>query len=320
MVKEIGGYFSLELQAKNQTLPALEGILLNTGRNSIEYILRSLQNVRKVYLPYFTCDSVLEPFDKLGISYEFYHIDFNFEIASEKQLGEEEYLLYTNYFGIKDAYVKELDILYGDHLIVDNAQALYATPTLKCAYSPRKYVGIPDGGIAFTNRASDEQLEQGISYNLCEHLLKRIDCGAASAYADFKSNSKCLSGLSVQKMSLLTQSLMGSVDFEDIRLKRRLNYRHLHKHLKNINGLSLPDIDSFACPMVYPLYVEDGELRSILIQNKIFVAIYWPNVLDYCKNFMVEYDLSKYILPLPIDQRYDIEDMDIIISVINKNI
>ena len=41
----------------------------------------------------------------------------------------------------------------------------------------------------------------------------------------------------------------------------------------------------------------------------------------YCKIHLensLEYDLAKNILPLPIDQRYDIEDMEIILKELNK--
>ena len=57
----IGGYFSLEL-------PLIEeyhknAIRLNTGRNCLEYILR-VRGYKKVYIPYYTCEVILEPFKK----------------------------------------------------------------------------------------------------------------------------------------------------------------------------------------------------------------------------------------------------------------
>lgn len=35
----------------------------------------------------------------------------------------------------------------------------------------------------------------------------------------------------------------------------------------------------------------------------------WPNVLEWRNKNDLEYDFAKYILTLPIDQRYDENDM-----------
>ena len=84
-MNSIGGYFSLELPWVEEFHHDV--LRLNTGRNCLEYILRARQ-YRKVYIPYYTCDVVLRPFEKLHIDYEFYHINIHLELAQEikKQL------------------------------------------------------------------------------------------------------------------------------------------------------------------------------------------------------------------------------------------
>ena len=70
--------------------------------------------------------------------------------------------------------------------------------------------------------------------------------------------------------------------------------------------------------MVYPYAVSNGqELRKRLIENKVFVAKYWPNVLP-CKGFELEVSLANNVMALPIDQRYGVEDMERIVSIINE--
>ena len=34
--------------------------------------------------------------------------------------------------------------------------------------------------------------------------------------------------------------------------------------------------------MIYPFYTDDIYLRARLIKQHIFVAQYWPNVLEWC--------------------------------------
>lgn len=61
---------------------------------------------------------------------------------------------------------------------------------------------------------------------------------------------------------------------------------------------------------MYPLYVEHGaEIRKKLQTDKIFVPILWPDVINKCGKDTYEYDMAENILPLPVDQRYGIEDM-----------
>lgn len=55
----------------------------------------------KVYVPYFICDSAVEPIKKLGIPYEFYHINKDYRIIDEIRLNDGEALLYANYWGCK---------------------------------------------------------------------------------------------------------------------------------------------------------------------------------------------------------------------------
>lgn len=313
---EIGGYFSLE-HSHIGNIPNSTGVLLNTGRNALEYVLRSLlPAISKLYIPYFTCDTVLELLVKLGISYEFYSININLELYNGIALKKDEYLWYTNYYGIKDAYVQELDRLYSNRLIVDNAQALFCQATDRCLHSPRKYVGIPDGGIAFTDRPILDSFETDYSYDRCNHLLQRIDTGAGAGYTEFRTNSMKLKNQPIRQMSKLTRALVNSIDFETVKKKRRKNFQMIHEVLGKNNRLAIPDMDTFECPLVYPYFTDDSKLKKKLIENKIFVATYWPNVYEWCKEESLEYQLADKIIAIPIDQRYGEGEMKYVIEKI----
>ena len=319
MMRAIGGYFSLELPLVQGNYIHEKGIHLNSGRNALEYILRSLPDIRCIWIPYYTCEVVLEPLKKLDIPYHFYSVNEYLELTDEIELGKNEYLLFTNYFGIKDTYIKELASRYRERLIVDNAQAFFAEPIegVKTVYSPRKFVGIPDGGIAYMENGFDlSGLELDISYNRCSHLLKRLDLGAEAGYTDFRENSCQLMNQPVKRMSNLTWNLLQGIDFDSVKKQRRENFKQLHEALSEINQLYISDIETFACPMVYPFYTSDDTLKKCLIENKIFVATYWPNVLNWCKEGMLEYKLASRVIAIPIDQRYGKENMKKIIKMI----
>lgn len=295
-----------------------DAIRLNTGRNCLEYILKA-RGYKKVYLPYYTCEVVLEPFEKLGVPYEFYHIDINFEIRDRFTLKANEALLYVNYYGLKQRYVEQLAEKTGDRLIVDNTQAFYAKPIagVDTFYTCRKFFGVPDGAYLYTDKKLDEDLELDLSFERMASLTKRIDLGAEAGYADFRETSQNLVGQPIKYMSKLTQRLMQGLDYTGIAKQRRDNYIQLYSALGTSNTLNLP-LEDDAVPMVYPYLAPVKGLREKLIENKVFVARYWPNVLEWSTKDDIEYLLAYQMQPLPIDQRYGEEDMNRIITLINK--
>lgn len=310
----IGGYFSLELP--NGEEYHKDAIRLNTGRNCLEYILKA-RGYKKVYLPYYTCEVVLEPFKKLDIPFEFYHIGINFEIRDRFTLKADEALLYVNYYGLKQRYVEQLAEKTGERLIVDNTQAFYAKPIegIDTFYTCRKFFGVPDGSYLYIEKKLDEELEQDLSYDRMTFLNKRIDLGAEAAYGDFQTLSKSLVGQPIKRMSNLTQRLMQGIDYIGIAKQRRDNYIRLHTVLGKSNKLNLP-LDEDAVPMVYPYLAPVKGLREKLIENKVFVARYWPNVLDWTTQDDIEYLLAYQMQPLPIDQRSGKDEMNAIGNLI----
>lgn len=318
-MKAIGGYFELELH-KGQ-LPHQDALAFNSGKNCLDFLLLC-QCYTKVYVPYYTCGVIYKPLEQLHIPYELYNIDRNLEPTILPDLKEGEAFLYTNYFGLKDECVARLVRKYGRSLIVDNAQAFFAKPLegVSTFYSPRKFMGVPDGGFLYLVsrkvKREYEKLEQSASYNRIGHLVKRIDLSPEEAYMDFKSEDESLSDEPIMKMSNLTQAMLASIDYREISERRRKNYQYLHTHMKKINRLQF-DLSQEATPFVYPLYVENAEqVRGRLLEAKIYCATYWPNVLDWCQEGDLEYELAKNLIPLPIDQRYGEEEMKKIIKII----
>ena len=314
-MKPIGGYFSLELPLHEEY--HRDAIRLNTGRNCLEYILRARQ-YKKVYIPYYTCDVVLEPFKKLGIPFEYYHVNIHLEIRDEIALEEGESLLYTNYYGLKQRYTERLAKQYGNSLIVDSTQAFYAKPIagIDTFYTCRKFFGVPDGAYLYTDKLLDVELELDQSYERMLSLTKRIDLSPEAGYQDFRDTSMALVGQSIKRMSKLTQRMMLGIDYEAVAQRRRDNYQLLNEALGKENNLELL-LEDDAVPMVYPYLAPVKGLREILIDNKIFVARYWPSVLECTKPDDIDYLLSYQMQPLPIDQRYGEEEMRQIIDLLS---
>lgn len=316
-MEAIGGYFELADRVEERAFPHHKGILVNTGRNALELILQSIGKVRRVYLPYYTCEVVLEPLRKLSIPWSFYTINPAFEMADRVELGENEFLIVNNYFGIKDAYIREMASFYKDRLIADCAQAFFAEPLagMKAFYSCRKFVGVADGGVAYPDAPveTSDYIEDNTSDH-DSHLYTRKESGAEAGFREFQENEGKLDNQPIRSMSRKTKDILAHIDYSNVVERRRENWQYLHSRLEARNQLSLPDSDSFACPMVYPFMVLDGEiLRRRLIEKKVFVARYWSNVTDDGIH-ETEYLLRNNCLAIPCDHRYKEEDMKRIVD------
>lgn len=322
-MKAIGGYFELADCEQADNFPHINGVLLNTGRNALEYILRAIKLINYIYIPYFTCEVVLEPITRLGIPYSYYHITPCFEIADDIELGDNEYIIVNNYYGIKDRYISSLYNKYGEHMIVDCAQAFFAPVKsgIKAFYSSRKYVGVADGGVAYLGNEQpiDTSLyEEEPTASHSDHLIIRKEKGAEAGFKRYQANEEALDNQPIRRMSSVTKEVLLRIDYEKIKAKRLANWTVLEEALAEKNQIQLPTASEFECPMVYPYAVSNGlELRKRLIENKVFVAKYWPNVLP-CEDFGLEANLANNVMALPIDQRNEERDMERIINIIKR--
>ena len=300
---EIGGYFGLECRDGRMYHSAAHR--LNSGRSALRLIVKSCK-IRRIHVPKFTCPVVWEAIKKEGGECCFYDVDSNF--LPRADFSVDDYIVYTNYFGCCARHVRFLASKY-PNIIIDNAQAFYM-PNVGFAsiYSPRKFFGIPDGGLFFCRRKVDLPERQSVSWGRCNHLLKRHDLGASMGYNDFKESDAAIRDEGVALMSHLTTAMMKSVDYGECAAIRVKNFSFLHRELREHNKLDI-SITNEDVPMVYPLLNECVGLREHLIRNKIYVATYWPGG---------DARPLTEIVPLPIDQRYGDAEMAYIVDVVKR--
>ena len=148
-------------------------------------------------------------------------------------------------------------------------------------------------------------------------VLDRLDKSPEEAFEEYHQSEQELCEVGIRKMSKLTQSIMDAIDYTDVANHRLRNFYRLDKALADTNEMHFP-INCDTVPMVYPYYCHKEGLRQHLIDNKIYVAKYWPNVEEWAGKESVEADLAEYLIPLPIDQRYGKEEMDYIIDTIKN--
>lgn len=309
MTKVIGGYFELELTERYDNIG--NAIALNSARNCLRYIIRAY-GIKEIFLPYYTCPVVWQTVKKEDCRVNFYHIDENF--MPEKEFEKNDYVLYTNYFGVCGKNVKQLAEKY-ENIIIDNSQAFYMPKYGTASFnSIRKFFGVPDGALLYCDKTTDEKFEKSTSYQKCNHLLKRLDVSMNFGYQDFCFNEDCLLDEDIKTISNLTKSIFNTINIEKAKEKRLENYQTLSYELDKSNKLQIkPDKDDI--PMYYPYMSENYVFyRNLFAKNSIEIPLYWNNLPED----FPESNLRNKILLLPIDQRYNKKDMEKILEILNK--
>ena len=323
-MKPIGGFFELELPKPINNFPK-NSLQFWCGRASLKFILSQLQ-ISKLYLPAYICDSVLEPLVELNIEYEFYAIDTSFFPSDLLDLKEKEFFLYVNYFGICEENVNKLKTYYADKLILDNTQAFFSTipNDIWCFNSLRKFFGVSDGSFLYyptdfvcdTNNLYREKIENNIDYS---HLINRLIGNQQVAYQEFQQ-SEFKFTTQLYQLSKLSESIFERINLNEVKQNRLSNFIFLHQHLGKYNFIKI-DLDKIVgyknnIPFSYPFYPKKEINRSELAKQNIFVPQLWKEVEQRDKKFKLEKEISKNILPLPIDQRYEREEMKFIVKII----
>lgn len=313
-MKEIGGY--IELDTCRHAMLHEDAILLNCGRNALAYLLEA-KGIKKLYLPYFLCDSVANVCKKYGVEVVFYHIGENW-LPKDLVIDGDAWLYIVNFYGqITREDLARLAAAYRN-IIIDNAQAYFDAPlaNVDTLYSCRKFFGVSDGAVLYTNSKLERSLEIDESFNRIHYVLGRYERTASEFYEEAAQNNDIFDNEPIKEMSRLTKNLLRSIDYEYVKQVRTNNFTYLHEKLREVNKLNVRLIEG---AFMYPLLIDDGmKIRKQLQQMKIYIPTLWPNVLEECEPDTLEYKFAAEILPIPVDQRYCIEDMEYLVEVIRS--
>lgn len=323
-MKEYGGFLPIDTSFNEyyKDCDNYNVIRLNAARYAIVKAF-FMSGCNHIYIPIYTCHSVIDALKQYKIKYIYYNIDEKIEPLNVS-CECDGIVLVTNYFGVKNKKFYEESLNKFKNIIFDNTQSFYSEPILEKGiynvYSPRKFFGVSDG--AYIVCRDDEKalmLEKDLSFKRAGYLLSSYEQGTNQVYNDYLKAEEEINGSKMLEMSNLTRGLLGSVDYERIKNVRIRNFRAIHYLLKDKNKLLGPFIyDEEIVPMVYPFLNSQNEnLRQYLINNNVYVPQWWKWVLKEKKANRLEKELSNYLIPLPIDQRYSTNDMEMIVKIVN---
>jgi hypothetical protein len=324
---EIGGYFGLDLPDYGECRMFSNGHFVQSARAAIHAAL-ACNGFNRVLMPGYICNSIIQAAQEAGLRVETYDLDGTLYPKELPQaLAPGCAVLYVNYFGLCGHHVRVLaQQMPSGKTIIDNSHALFAPNeegVLATAYSPRKFVGLPDGGVL----AASPQLqftppvtEDSGSFDRMRYLVRRMAYSARAGYEDFDAARRSLSDTKPLAMSRLTRRLMRSIRWNDVRARRRENYTVMAAMLDRVNNFYWPLADEHV-PLIYPLTLRGrqvDDIRTELAANNIFSATYWKDALPRAKAGSVEAALINETLFLPIDQRMSLEQVEAVARTVLK--
>ena len=325
----MGGMFGLgELSVTTYSAPPfLKGntIQLANARSGMA-ILIELLSPAHVWMPSYFCGTVLQGVDERITAVEFYEIDHNLTLPSLEWLNyvqPNDLVVVLDYFGFPcDPQLVMHVKKRGAWVLEDACQALLSKEAGRFSdfviFSPRKFLGVPDGGIL---RCNHEIARENIKIDPPPDAwwLKALSASVKRKEFDLhggdrnwfrlfqEAENECPIGH--YRMSELSGMLLEcGFDYVTIAKKRVDNYNAL---LENLNDLALfQSLPPQIVPSGFPVRVKNRErVRQVLFDHEIYPPVHWSIHGIVPDVFKDSHDLSDEIMTLPCDQRYDQNDM-----------
>lgn len=316
-MKPIGGFLPLEVQTSPPPLAGADSyhsgaVALTSGRACWHAVLRACRP-RRVLVPFYICDAVLQPLIATRTPFAFYAIDAAFRPAPDAQPAPGELMLAVNYFGVQTTLVGPAAERAAGRVVVDDTQAFFrrGRADVSSFNSARKFFGVPDGGFLYGPAAAGIGEVPPSDVDDCDHLLARLSGDDGLAWDRFKQHEARI-GIELRAMSSTSRRLLGAVDMTEARQRRHANFEALHRRLGAWNTIALPlDVAAAEGPMCYPFLPAADADRAALTRLGVYVPTFWPELATRVGDgFEWERMAARRLLPLPIDHRYGEEEMD----------
>lgn len=312
-MRPIGGYFGRE-PLRADPVACRPGLLRFESARSAFRALLAAGRPPCVHLPWFLCPAMVAQITGLGIEACEYGIARDGSPAPDVALRDGEWIVLVDFFGLRSCQVlSALERWPAAQVVVDQAQAWHAPPRVALAtlYSPRKFAGLPDGGLMACSRleVASTAADEDASWQRLRALDLRDAGQLAEGLAAFRLGEASLDRGAARAMSRVSASQLDRIDFHVPRERRLRNHARLQLQLGEWDSLGWhPGPEDV--PLCYPLLHADADrLRARLVEAGIYCARYWPG-LEVASAPGWERMLADQLLCLPVDQRYDDADMD----------
>jgi hypothetical protein len=290
-----------------------------SARSALDGLIASTAP-RQIWLPSYICEGLIA--DPWRDRVRYYPLTgFEPQVASlDRAAGSGDMVLAVDFFGYppQDAFIR-FTRRRSDLLFVENrAQAL--DPGIApwgdwSLYSPRKLVGVADGGILVAERPGrtvPQPSERPDAVALWTAPLLRyedISEGHNQTWHEAHQAKKVWMQADRSAMTRLSTWILSHTPIDPLAEQRRRNWLTLRDHL---GPWLMLDGDRKAVPFGYLIKVPSEQRPNILrglYADRIFAAVHYPTLPSPAEQFPAEHELRRQLITLPCDHRYDASAM-----------
>ncbi|MCX6344181.1 MAG: hypothetical protein NT018_03810 [Armatimonadetes bacterium] len=329
-----------------------ESVLCGSGRDAFRVLIehgRAKRGWKRLYVPCYYCQEVVESLLSTGIDVRLYPDGPQDVIVrgicprtDNVDLRPGDVVLRVDFFGMRGSLHTEL--LPGIETIDDFSHDPWSYGAWKsnadwCAFSLRKTLPIPDGGVLWSPRSHHLPPQPPVTP---EHRLISLERLAAMAL-----KTEYLNGKPIQKNTFLELAIASEVKLskgtpsgmtewsKDLlncfptlswRQRRRANYEAFAEVISGTPWLRLLHSadNKKSCPFSAIFICDNVELRNHIRDRLILLNIYpatlWPLDEPAISGIPQEYlDFSRKMLSIQCDARYTCEEMQRVAKIVIKS-
>ncbi len=299
----------------------------NSGRSSLRWAIQSMGlHHKKILIPDFICQIVIDVLIEQGVSFHFYHVHSDLSIVLDSHsLLDVDAVYLVRYFGAQTNSLDNVLATLRIPFIYDDVFGI-SRPLFdhSCHWiyfnSLRKITPIADYSQLISNHTlADVNLEQLGCFSKLKYQAKDLKAkhlvdgtGDESSYlVPFDAAEQLLDASSPRiyqpsgRSVVLANLFYSTVDQE---ILHRQNNLELAKYLFP-NHFYLDILPAF--PSFLPIILSKRDfIRKQLMKHQIFLAVHWPRL-------SITYNqLSDCLLSLPLDSRYSQLDIERVCGLI----
>lgn len=289
----------------------------NSGRSAFTFLVGQVVKPRKVYLPAFTCWSLVSTMESRfqDVKVEFYPVQRDLTCIYPEFVQQDELLVFIHFFGYENK--SKLPQFEGT-LLEDISHAYLSNINHVGQYvfgSYRKIEKVADGG--FINTYFNPIYEESLKLDTwLRHEAKDWrDVREAENMMD-RDGKMC--DISSQALSILL-----TANHDLIRSKRQRNEKFLMDNIAV--GKPLVTYRPTECPLLHNRIMDSKEerdsLKSFLAQKDIFTSIHWPThrkVIESGVDITDTLWLEAHNISIPVSHDYNLNDMEYIAESIEE--
>jgi dTDP-4-amino-4,6-dideoxygalactose transaminase len=318
----VGGFFGLHTPPASARsvwrlwrLDAKRDLALGNARSALAEFLKQ-RNARRLWLPAYVCEAAAEGAVAGAGSVEFFPVDETLAPDSaflRNHLRRGDFVLAVDYFGAApDAAFRRLVAERRDvGWIEDRAQALDVGAAAWGdwqLFSPRKLLGVPDGGIL--TRGGPRAARAADIEGMLSAQAARLDDPACKRNRDWFAayqRSEAAQKVALDAASEFTLAVLRAADAAAMAQRRRANWRTLHRALASLAAWRrAPGL----APFGYVVRVRNSErAQDRLAARGVFAQRHWARLPSPRRQHPQAHRLAAELLTLPCDHRYDATDM-----------